>query len=105
MNRSPGWADLGPDAPDTEDAYGAVFGMHPTPGLVAYDLQGGGSDGEPLALVVGNAGPGEGYEALPGFDQSWTVTPQKRAAEGGPHEPDSEADDWAPASVYYRYLL
>lgn len=90
---------------DTEDAYAETFGMHPTLGLVNYELQGGGSDGEPLTLVVGNEGPGEGYEGLPGFVQHWTGIPALRASEGGPFPPDSEEDDWAPADNFYQYQV
>lgn len=90
---------------DTDEAYAEVFGMHPTPGLVSYDLQGGGHDGEPLTLVVGNEGPGEGYEGLPGFAAHWRQRPERRADEGGPYLPDSEEDDWAPVTDFYAYRV
>lgn len=89
---------------DTEDAYADVFGQHPTPGLIGYELQ-GGYDDEPLTLVVGNEGPGEGYEGLPGFIQSWPGIPALRAADGGPFPPDSEEDCWAPVTDFYAYRV
>jgi len=53
--------------------------------------------------MVATEGPDDQLLGVPTLRDSWSRAPYLRAGEGGPFEPESEADDLAPASHFYIF--